>query len=190
MKKSGILFIISAPSGCGKTTLCKGLLKMGLGLGSSISATTRPEREGEISGRDYHFVSSGEFKRLVNADRFLEWTKTFGWYYGTPRKPVLDYLKKGKDVLLSIDVKGAVRVKRMHEACVLIFILPPSLKALQERIEKRKSDDKKEIEKRMKIVRRELSYVGRYDYSVVNDSVNIALAKLKAIVVAERCKVR
>lgn len=188
--KRGRIFIISAPSGCGKTTLCRRLLKSGLELSYSVSMTTRPRRLGEIHGKDYYFVSNGNFQKGIRQNKFLEWTKTYGWYYGTPKRFILDLLKKGKDILLSIDVKGAMNVKRFYPKSVLIFILPPSLKELKKRLKRRNSDDKKEIQKRLKIVKREISYADRYDYCVVNDNVDIAVCKLKAIVIAERYKTK
>ncbi len=188
MNKKGKLFIISAPSGSGKTTLCKRLLALKPGLKESISMTTRPRRPGEADGRDYHFVSTAVFKKLIARGRFLEWTRTYGWYYGTPKDFVSGILKNGGDILLSIDVKGAMNVRRMHPESVLIFVLPPSIKELKARLIKRNSDVKKEIKKRLKIVKRELSYAGKYDYRVVNDNIGKALGKLRAIVIAERCK--
>jgi len=187
-RKHGKIFIISAPSGSGKTTLCDKLLASGVDLNRSISVTTRPRRAGEASRKDYYFTSKALFKKGIRQNRFLEWTRTYGWYYGTPKKFVAGLLKKGRDVLLSIDVKGAARIKKLYPDSVLIFILPPSMKELKERLKKRNSDDKKEIKKRLRIVKRELSFARRYDYSVVNDSVNNAVCKLKAIVIAQRRK--
>jgi guanylate kinase len=184
--RKGKIFIISAPSGCGKTTLCDKLLNKRIGLKRSISVTTRPRRLGEISGRDYYFVSKTDFQRRIRQGRFLEWTKTYGWYYGTPKRLVNEILKNGKDVLLSIDVKGAIKVKRLYPDSVLIFILPPSLKELRGRLKKRDSENTKEIKKRLKIVRRELAFAKRYDYAVVNDSITNAASKLKTIVYAEK----
>lgn len=186
MNKKGRIFIISAPSGCGKTTLCKRLLKTGLGLNRSVSMTTRPRRPGEINGKDYYFVSKNNFQKRIKQNGFLEWTRTYGWYYGTPKETVTDLLGRGKDVLLSIDVKGAMNVKRLYRGAVLIFIAPPSIKELKERLTRRNLDDKKEIKKRLGIAKRELSYVERYDYCVTNDSISKAVSRLKAIVVAER----
>lgn len=188
--KKGRIFIISAPSGSGKTTLCSRLLKSGVGLKRSISVTTRPRRTSEVNGRDYYFVTKADFKKGIRENRFLEWTRTYGWYYGTPKKFVNNLLRNGRDVLLSIDVKGAVKVRRQYPKSVLIFVLPPSLKELKERLKRRNSDDKKEIEKRLKIVKREIGFIRRYDYIVVNDNVEKAVGKLKAIIIAERCRAR
>lgn len=188
--KKGRIFIISAPSGCGKTTLCRKLLKSDAGLVRSVSATTRPRRKGESRGNDYYFASKADFQKGIDRGRFLEWARTYGWYYGTPRRFVDRMLRRGRDVLLSIDVKGAFKVKAIYPDAVLIFILPPSLKELKGRLKKRNVDDKKEIGKRLRIVRRELSFAGKYDYAVVNDSIEKAVDKLRAIVIAEKQKVR
>jgi guanylate kinase len=185
-KSAGRIFIISAPSGSGKTTLSDKLLALRVGLTRSISVTTRPRRAGEANGKDYFFTSKALFKKGIRQNRFLEWTRTYGWYYGTPGKFVSGLLKKGRDVLLSIDVKGAVKIKKLYPDSVSIFILPPSLKELKERLKKRNSDDKKEIKKRLRIVKREISFARRYDYCVVNDSVNKAVGRLKKIVVAKK----
>lgn len=184
--KRGRIFIISAPSGCGKTTLCRKLLRSDVGLVRSVSATTRPRRKGESRGHDYYFASKADFRKGINRGRFLEWARTYGWYYGTPRRFVDRMLRRGRDVLLSIDVKGAFKVKALYPDAVLIFILPPSLKELKGRLKKRNADNKKEMEKRLKIVRRELSFTGKYDYAVVNDSIEKAVDKLRAIVIAEK----
>jgi len=180
-KKKGIIFIVSAPSGGGKTTLCSRLLKKDAKLIASISMTTRPKRKGEVNKKDYFFVENKEFIRKIKQKGFLEWTKTYGWYYGTPRNSVDAVLKKGKDILLSIDVKGAMNVKRRMPGSILIFILPPSLKELKRRLENRKSDNTREIKKRLGIVKKELSYARRYDYCVTNDSIGKAVCKLRAM---------
>lgn len=190
MSKNGKIFVISAPSGSGKTTLCRRLLESGVGLARSVSATTRPKRPGEINGRDYRFVSEGDFKKWIRQGKFLEWTKTYGWYYGTPKGPVVRLLKTGKDMLFNIDVKGAMNIKKDFPESVLIFILPPSLKELKERLKKRNADGKKEVEKRLRIAAGELAVADRYDYCVVNDRILQALQKLNAIVIAERCRTK
>jgi len=190
MTKKGKIFIISAPSGCGKTTLGRQLLRSGAGLTESVSMTTRPRRGAEREGGDYYFVTKKRFQEGIRRGRFLEWTRTYGWYYGTPKAFVNALLKKGKGVLLNIDVKGAMNVKRRYPGSVLIFIAPPSLKALKQRLIERNLDDKKEIKKRLTAARNEMSYLSRYDYCVVNDRIEDAAEKLKAIVIANTCKVR
>jgi len=187
--KYGKLFIISAPSGCGKTTLCEDLLKRVPRITRSVSVTTRPPRGNEKNGRDYIFVDREEFAGRIKKKKFLEWAKNFGHYYGTPKEKVLKLLARGTDVVLAIDVKGAMKVKRLYPKGVFIFILPPSMAALKKRLRRRRTDKGLEIEKRMKIARKEISYLPRYAYSIVNDNLKRAADKLEAVVIAERCKI-
>jgi guanylate kinase len=189
-KKKGRLFVISAPSGSGKTTLCERLVKRIPNIVRSISLTTRPPRIDEKDGRDYFFVTKEEFKRQIINKKFLEWAINFGYYYGTPREGVLGFLTRGTDVILAIDIKGAMKIKKLYPKGVFIFILPPSMSELKNRLKKRKTDDHLGISKRMKVAERELSYLPKYTYSVVNDNLNKAIDKLEAIVIAERCKIQ
>ena len=148
--------------------------------------TTRTPRPGEKDGIDYHFVTEKYFRDTVKKNGFLEYEENFGHLYGTPKKFIESNLEKGKNVLLSIDVKGAMKVKRQYpKESILIFILPPSLNALEERLRSRKSEDKNAISTRLKLARREMSYKKRYDYTVVNDQLDAAYKKLKDIVVSE-----
>jgi len=182
--KKGRIFVISAPSGCGKTTLLKKLLKeKRLKLIHSISMTSRPPREDEKDGEDYVFVSEKEFRGKVKKGEFLEWEENFGNLYGTPKRFVEDALKKGTKVLLSIDVKGAMNIRSEYPCnSTLIFILPPSLAVLEERLRKRKTDGSYVISNRLKIAREEMTYKDRYDYSIVNDNLNVAYRKLRDII--------
>ena len=180
------LFVVSAPSGSGKTTLCNKLLKGGLSLERSISMTTRPPRPGEKDGVDSHFVTEKYFRNIIKNDGFLEYEENFGHLYGTPKKFIEDNFKKGKDVLLSIDVKGAMEVKKHYpEESVLIFILPPSLDALKERLLLRKSEDTSAIASRLKLAKKEMAYQKKYDYIVINDRLDEAYKKLKDIVISK-----
>lgn len=188
-KKRGRIFIISAPSGCGKTTLKERLLESKLGLVPSVSVTTRPKRKGEEEGTEYHFVDYREFNLMKKNGGFLEWVRTFGWFYGTPRGFVEKNLTQGMDVLLTVDVKGALKVKSVYPDSVLIFVLPPSMSALRERLRLRKAEGNKEIQKRLRLARREIALSKRYDYTVVNDDIKSAVEKLKSIIIAERCRV-
>ena len=182
----GKLFVISAPSGCGKTTLCKKLLAEKRGLVPSRSTTTRPPRPDERDGVDYHFVSKKAFDAMVKRGAFLEHEENFGQLYGTPKKYIEEALKKGRAALLSIDVKGAMKVKKAYpKNSVLIFILPPSIKTLEERLRTRKSDGIEEISTRIKLAKKEISRKDRYDYRVVNDSLERAYARLKKIIAKE-----
>ncbi len=188
MKRNGILFIISAPSGSGKTTLCNKLVHSLTGLSRSISMTTRPPRNGERDGTDYIFIEKEEFIKRQKKNEFLESAKVFGEYYGTPKRYVKHLLKKGQDVLLSIDVQGAMKIKKLKAKSVYIFILPQSMSQLRERLMHRSTDSKKEIAKRLSIAKKELSYLPRYDYVVINNILESALENLRSIVIAERCR--
>jgi guanylate kinase len=180
------LFVISAPSGSGKTTLCNKLLKDKLGLAQSVSMTTRTPREGEKNGSDYNFVSEKYFKAIIKKNGFLEYEENFGSLYGTPKKFIKDRLKKDLSVLLSIDVKGAMKVKKEYpDESILIFIMPPSLDALKKRLRLRRSEDKKEISTRLKLAKKEIGFKKKYDYTVVNDRLDAAYNKLKKIVLSE-----
>ncbi len=186
VKHKAKLFIISAPSGCGKTTLCKKLLQENLHLSHSISATTRPPRKGEIQGKDYFFVSPEEFRAMIKRKEFLEYEENFGFFYGTPKKFVEGLLEKGKSVLLSIDVKGAMKVARMYPLkSVLIFIMPPTLGVLKKRLETRMTDPADSISYRLKVAKREIKYKSKYDHIVVNDRLSTAYKKLKNIIIEE-----
>ena len=181
--KKGRLFIISAPSGCGKTTLCKRLLADDLGLVHSVSVTTRPARKGERDGIDYRFISKKKFEDMIANGEFLEYEENFGHLYGTPRSPIGDGLKKGKAILLSIDVKGAMKVRAAFpKESVQIFILPPSVVTLKRRLQSRMTDDEQDISTRLKLAKQELSYKDMYDYRVINDSLDNAHRRLKRII--------
>ncbi|MDI3525500.1 MAG: guanylate kinase [Candidatus Atribacteria bacterium] len=187
---AGILFVISGPSGVGKSTVRKEVMKRCSGLRYSISCTTRPPREGEINGVDYLFVDLSTFEAMKRQGEFLEWARVHGNYYGTPRKPIEEWLKKGEDVILEIDVQGAKQVKENFKGGVFIFIAPPSLKALEERLKKRNTDREDEILLRMTNARIEMQCISDYDYLVVNDQLEEAVNKLLSIIIAERCRIR
>lgn len=184
--KAKALFVISAPSGCGKTTLCKKLLKSGMGLVPSISTTTRAPRADERNGVDYHFVSEKKFHAIAQKNGFLEYEGNFGNLYGTPRKYIEEQLEKGRPVLLSIDVKGAMKVKRAYpKESVLLFIVPPSIAVLKKRLKGRKSDGQDAIKKRLSLAKKELAYKDKYDYRVINDELDHAYRKLKKIIISK-----
>ena len=187
--RKGRVFVISAPSGSGKTTLCEKLIQ-GLGgkrkLVRSVSATTRKARRGERQGRDYFFISKGEFIKRRKARRFLEWARVLGSFYGTPREFVRKHIDCGADVLLSIDVEGAMKIKRKTPRAVFIFILPPSFCELEKRLKRRSTESKREIIRRLKLAEKEMGFVEEYDYVVLNDKLKPALKELKRIVRRER----
>lgn len=188
-KKGFRVWIISGPSGSGKTTLCGALLKDGFWkrrLMKSVSVTTRPRRGGEVSGKDYVHITPEKFLSCLKRRAFLEHERIFGFYYGTPKKAVRDAQRAGKDLLLCIDVKGAQTLRRIFKKqAVSVFILPPRIKTLSERLRKRSTEGKKDIEKRLKRVKIELSLASQYDYCIVNDDFHDALGKIKAILLAQ-----
>ena len=186
----GDLFVISAPSGAGKSTLCSMLVKELDNIAFSISHTTRSPRPGEINGKDYYFVSEQEFEQLVAEDAFLEWARVHGNFYGTHRAHVMEKLSQGTDVILDIDVQGAKQVKKRLPGAVTIFILPPSWQVLEERLTKRGSEDKEKIKLRLQNAMKEMEEVTNYQYTVVNDVLEVAFGQLKAIVLAQRSKTR
>jgi guanylate kinase len=188
-KRKGILFIISAPSGSGKTTLCTRLVESVDSLYRSISMTTRAPRPGEKDGMDYIFIEKPEFIKRLTKDEFLEWAKVFGEHYGTPKKHIMHMLKRGSDVLLSIDVQGAMKIKRLKLDAVYIFILPPSIAMLKERLVNRSTDSKEAIRGRLRIAKKEIASSQKYDYVIVNNRLEPALDNLRAIIIAERCRV-
>lgn len=182
MKRQGRIIVISAASGSGKTTLCKRLLRECKNLVFSRSLTTRPARKGERNKKDYIFISKKEFMECRRAGKFLEWARVFGNYYGTPEEFVEKKLREGKDVVLVIDVQGAFQVKAKRPDAVLIFILPPSLGEIRNRLIERKTDRPAQIKLRLKVAAREIARAKEYDYVVVNDDLDAAVARLKEII--------
>jgi guanylate kinase len=184
----GILFIVSAPSGAGKTSLVKALLANDRGLGLAISYTTRSPRPGEQNGVHYHFVDASTFGAMVDAGDFLEHAEVFGNRYGTAEATVRAELVRGRDLVLEIDWQGARQVRARFPAAVSVFVLPPSLAALEERLRGRGQDAPEVIAGRMARARSELSHYGEYDYLVVNDRFEDALSDLGCVVRAERLR--
>ena len=187
MSGSGRAFVISGPSGGGKTTVVSRLRGRLRGMARSVSATTRAPRAGERHGRDYRFISPARFDRLRRTGQLLEWATVHGASYGTPKRPVLEALRRGRDVLLSIDVQGARAVKRLlRDRAVLIFLLPPSLKRLRARLRRRRTDTPAAIRRRMTAARREIACARRYDYTVVNDRLEHTVRQVSTIITACR----
>jgi guanylate kinase len=188
MIRKGILFIVSAPSGTGKTSLCSELLRAFPDLILSISSTTRAKREGEQEGKDYFFLTPEEFEKKVQKGEFAEWAKVYGQRYGTSRKFIDNQVEHGNDLLFEIDTQGALALQSLYPNSVLIFIFPPSLDHLRLRLEHRGKNTPQELEERLKKAQEEIRQSEKYDYFVVNDVFEEALAKLKAIIVAERSR--
>ncbi len=185
---AGILFIVSAPSGAGKTSLVDALLKADAGLTVSISHTTRPKRPKETDGVNYHFVDAATFEAMAAGDAFVEHAEVFGNRYGTSRAAVAEGLASGADVVLEIDWQGAALVRKALPEAVSIFIVPPSQAALRERLTARAQDDEDVIESRLAEARGEMQHHDEFDYLVINDDFDTALGELSAIVLAERCR--
>jgi len=189
-KNKGLIFIISGPSGAGKTTLLESLLKnkaLKKVLVKSVSLTTRPKRSTEKNNQDYFFISEKEFRRQQRAKKILEWTRYLGYHYATPKDFVEGQLKKGRHVILSLDLKGATRLKQLYpKNTVTIFIIPPSLEALERRIGGRCHKTKKEeINQRLKLAQKELSSSGKYDYCLANKELRLAAEELQGIILGE-----
>ncbi len=185
---SGALFIVSSPSGGGKTSLVKALLESEAEVGLSVSHTTRPPRPGEVDGRDYHFIAPPEFERMLQAGEFLESAVIYGNRYGTSQKWIERERAAGRDVLLEIDWQGAQQVRRLMRQVVSIFILPPSLEVLESRLKGRGQDSAETIARRLAAARDEISHVAEYDYVIINEDFTRAALDLRSIIRAERLK--
>jgi guanylate kinase len=189
-KQQGLLFVVSAPSGAGKTSLCRAVTDSLENLTHSVSYATRKPRLGEIDGRDYHFVAPARFQEMMKDGDFAEWAEVHSHMYGTSRRVLDDMITRGIDVILDIDTQGAAQIKQKYDSAVYVFIVPPSLEILEERLRNRKSDQEDEIRKRMRRARDEIKDAMKYDYLVVNRSFDHALLELRSIVMAERCRIR
>lgn len=188
MEEKGLLLVISGPSGAGKGTICKALLDKN-DFWLSVSATTRQARQGEIHGKNYYFINREEFLKRIDNNDFLEYAEVYGNFYGTPKSSVIEMLENGKDVILEIDIQGALKVKEAFPEGVFIFILPPSMEELKKRIIKRGSETPESLMTRFKSAYKEINYVSKYSYAIVNDEVEEAVKKIESIVIAERCRV-
>jgi len=188
-RRRGVLIALSSPSGAGKTTLSKRLLTQNPDIVLSISATTRKPRPGEVDGQDYEFLSVDDFKARAEEGYFFEWAEVFGRYYGTPKTPVMEAIDEGRDVIFDIDWQGAQKIaEQAPDDTVRIFILPPSLELLEDRLRKRGQDSDEIIQDRMARAKDEISHWDEYDYVIVNDDFATALEKLNQILHAERLK--
>ena len=185
----GLLIVVSGPSGTGKGTICKQLLHTVSDLKLSISATTRAPRADEAQGVSYSFLEKEQFERMIDHHELLEYANVYDNYYGTPKKYVIDEINKGNDVLLEIDIQGALQVKQKYPQGVFVFILPPSMEELKKRIVSRGSETEDSLNKRYKSATEEIGFVREYNYFIINDEVDVAVEKLKAIILAEKCKI-
>jgi guanylate kinase len=187
--RRGLMFVLSSPSGAGKTTLSRLLLRADRKVELSISVTTRPKRRGEINGRDYHFIDRARFDEMVGAGELLEWAEVFGHRYGTPRRPVDKALQAGRDVLFDIDWQGTQQLReKARTDLVSVFILPPAASELERRLKRRAQNSKAEIGSRMAKASDEMSHWAEYDYVIVNRAKAVAFAEVRAILAAERLK--
>jgi guanylate kinase len=189
LDRRGLLFILSSPSGAGKTTISRMLLTADDAINLSVSATTRPRREGEIEGVDYYFVSDEKFEDMVAKDDFYEWATVFSNRYGTPKGAIRNALKEGRDFLFDIDWQGTQQLKQKDDQDVVtVFILPPSIDELHKRLQSRGTDTEAVIADRMERAKAEISHWAEYDYVVVNDDVDACFVKVREILHAERMK--
>ena len=191
MNEKGQFFIITAPSGAGKTTIIKSILKKNIdGLGYSISHTTRKPRKGEINGLHYYFVDRATFEKMIKANEFLEWAVVYDQLYGTSISGINRALSAGKDLLMDVDIQGAKEIKRKYPDSLSIFILPPSIDILNKRLQRRSTDDKKHIELRLKNAVKEIQECREYDFIIVNNDLKQAIKEIEAIIIAQRANKR
>ena len=189
IRRRGTLFVVSAPSGAGKTTLCREIRLRLQELAYSVSVTTRPPRPGEIDGTDFRFVREPEFRAMLAMGELAEWATVHDNLYGTPAGPLEAALREGRDILLDIDTQGAAQLRARYPEAVLIFIVAPSLAELEQRLRERRSDHEAEIARRLERAREEVKLWRQYDYLIVNRDVKEAMDQLQSIIQAERCRV-
>ena len=187
--RKGLVLVISSPSGAGKTTICKKIIQEVDGIDLSVSVTTRKIRKDEIEGKDYFFRNDSEFETLVRNDEFLEHANVFGFLYGTLKKEVISKIEKGIDIIVDIDWQGTRQIqKHIPNDIVKVFILPPSIKELENRLGNRASEDKKNFLKRMSEARKEISHYLEYDFVIINKEINLAVSQIKSILISERLR--
>ena len=187
-QRRGLLFVLSSPSGAGKSTIARMLMESDPGIALSVSVTTRPKRAGETDGVDYHFVTDEEFERMLASGAFLEWAHVFGFRYGTLRNEVLKVIEQGRDVLLDIDWQGTQQLKQVDPDIVRVFILPPSMQELERRLRNRATDPEEVIQRRMARAAVEISHWAEYDYVLINNDANKCCELVLNILKAERLK--
>ncbi|MBE0477551.1 guanylate kinase [Candidatus Aerophobetes bacterium] len=188
-KAKGLIVVISAPAGAGKTTLCKRLLQSSPSFINSVSFTTRPARKQEIEGVDYYFISRQYFQKLIEENSFVEWAEVHGHLYGTSKQFLKKNIEAGKDVVLEVDVKGGRKIKEKYSQAITIFILPPSWEELKKRLHKRATENEEEVRRRLATAKEEIQHLPFYDYFLVNDNINAAVKNLLLIIEAQRYKI-
>lgn len=186
---AGLVIVISAPSGTGKTTICKHLLENFTQIKHSVSYTTRQPRLNEIEGESYHFISEKKFNEMVENNEFVEWAKVHGNYYGTSRRCLDKIIEEKYDAILDLDVQGGINIKKKCKKAVLIFIIPPSMNELRNRLQERNTEEIEHLEERLKCAREEVGYIFKYRYYLVNHNIEETVNNLKAIIIAERHKI-
>ena len=187
-KREHLLFVVSAPSGGGKTTLCREVLKRVPDLAFSISHTTRQPRDGETNGKNYFFISPQQFQEALDQGRMAEWTEIYGNRYGTARQTIEDHFASGCDVLFDIDEPGARQLKQAYPSVITVLVLPPSLEVLRQRLIERGTEQDEALERRLKRAREEIETMRWYDYVVINDTIDEAADRLRSVIIGERCR--
>lgn len=189
MQARGLLIVVSGPSGAGKGTICKELLKNHQEVGISISVTTRQPRAGEVDGVNYFFRTREAFQEMIARDELLEYAEVYGNYYGTPKQFVIDQIRGGRDILLEIDIQGAMQIRKKYTEGIFVFIIPPSMAELRNRIIHRGSETPDTLETRVSSAFEEITFIDKYDYFIINNTVDAAVTQLNCIVQAEKCRV-
>ena len=189
MHRKGNLYVVSGPSGAGKGTIIREISKNDNDFKISVSVTTRAARKGEVEGVNYYFKTEEEFMHMIEADEFLEYARVYDNFYGTPKKPVLEAVEKGENILLEIDIQGALQVKENYPDGIFIFILPPTMAELKSRIIERGSETDETLKKRLLSAFNEISYMEKYDYFIINDVLKDSVKSFKSIIIAEKCRV-
>lgn len=189
---NALLIVLSGPSGVGKDAVLNGMKKKEHALYYAVTATTRPKRRGEKDGLEYHFVSEADFRRMIEKDELLEWANVYGNLYGVPKREVQQALVRGQDVMVKVDVQGAASIKKIAPQAVFIFLSPPSMEELKQRLRRRKTESSIDLELRMKAAQEEMNSLHMFDYVVVNpkDGLGQAISQIESIIAAEKCRVK